>query len=340
MNLCILNFLEYFANSFSRSIFAVNLNKCIERCFKKSNNIYMTKIKTLNSYKSDYMNAKTTSDFSEIKPVISSFTEFDSNGHVIEEINYQNNGGIEQKFQYKYNEKGLLVEQLLINDEEFIDEKKTFEYNENNIMIKELLFYQDETFDTTDYIYNNEGNLIEKITFDSDGEMESCKEILSENGNKISEINFDSEKNVLKKISYKYNEKGDEVEVVNYDAVEDITVRTEYVFDENGIRSETLTYNTNNVIVEHNFYTENEKGQLIELIEDDQFKRSITVFSYDEKGNMIEQLETNETGEINQRLARKFDENNNLTEVAITIDRHGQGLNQNYMIQYVYEYFQ
>jgi hypothetical protein len=50
-------------------------------------------------------------------------------------------------------------------------------------------------------------------------------------------------------------------------------------------------------------------------------------------------LESDDNGELNHRIIRKFNENNNLAEVLVTIDRHGRGLNQNYMIQYLYEYF-
>jgi hypothetical protein len=54
---------------------------------------------------------------------------------------------------------------------------------------------------------------------------------------------------------------------------------------------------------------------------------------------MIEQIETNKDGELNSRIIRKFDESNNLLEVAVTVDRHGAGYNQNYVVHYEYEYF-
>ena len=109
---------------------------------------------------------------------------------------------------------------------------------------------------------------------------------------------------------------------------------------------ETLKYelqirrdNSNNVLIAKNLFKEDEKGQIIEIIEEDQFHKNTTVIDYDEKGNMIEQTESNAAGEINNRLLRKFDENGNISEVAVTIDRHGQGLNQNYVIQYRYDFF-
>ena len=87
------------------------------------------------------------------------------------------------------------------------------------------------------------------------------------------------------------------------------------------------------------FYKEDEKGQLVEIIEKTPYSRSITQLLYDDKGNMIDQLESNAAGELINRISRKFNEENNLAEVAVTHDHHGMGLNQNYVIHYDYVYF-
>jgi YD repeat-containing protein len=113
----------------------------------------------------------------------------------------------------------------------------------------------------------------------------------------------------------------------------------EYEYNETGIRTEACTYNSEDKLIARTVYTVDEKERLIELFEEDQFHKTTTTFAYDDKDNMIEQLETNKAGELNSRIIRKFDENNNLLEVAVTIDRHGVGYNQNYVVHYEYEYF-
>jgi YD repeat-containing protein len=299
----------------------------------------MTAIKTITTYKLDYMQAKTGSDFSDVAPVISSYNEFNAEGHSLTEITYLANGAVEQRCEYKYNDKSLVVEEILINDEGEVDEKKAYEYDEKGLLLKEFLIYQDESFDTTEYHYDESGKLIEKVTVDTDGEAESRKEISYSNDLVTREAYFDAEGNLLNEIKYTYDEKGNETEVVRFTAEDQKKVRTEYAYNEEGKRTESYTFNTANELVAKNLYKEDEKGQLIEIIEQDQFHKYTTVLVYDDNGNMIEQAETNEAGELTNRIQRKFDSNNNIEEVAVTIDRHGAGLNQNYVIQYKYELF-
>jgi len=300
----------------------------------------MTAIKTITTYRLDYMQAKAGSDFSDVEPVISSYNEFDATGHTLIEITYLANGAVEQRCEYKYNDKGLVIEEILINADGDVDEKKAYEYNEKDVLIKGFLIYQDESFDTTEYHYDESGKLIEKVTIDPDGEPESRKEINYENDLVTREAYFDAEGNLLEENKYTYDEKGNETEVSRYHAGDGKTIRNEYVYNEEGKRTESYTYNTANEIVAKNLYKEDEKGQLVEIIEQDQFHKNTTVLAYDDKGNMIEQTETNQAGELSSRILRKFNSNNNLEEVAVTIDRHGAGLNQNYMIHYDYEYFE
>jgi hypothetical protein len=286
------------------------------------------------------MQGKVGADFADIVPVISSFTEYDKDGHTLTEITYMSSGIVEQKWEYKYNNKGLLIEEILINDEGMVDEKKAYEYNNKDQRVKEFLIYQDESFDTTEYIYDSEGNLLGKTTVDSDAALESKKEMKYENNKIICEISYDADGKILNEVNYKYDEKGNEIEISRFNAEENKTIRTEFVFNEVGKIVETLTYNSNEELIARSEHEEDSKGQLIKSIEEDRFNYSVTTIAYDEKGNITEQVETNKAGELNSRMCRQFDENNNLIEVAVTIDRHGKALNQNYVIQYLYEYFE
>ena len=299
----------------------------------------MTVIKTVTTYKYDCMQGKPLADIADIVPVISSFTEYDRDGNTLTEIAYTNNGKIEHKSEYKYNEKGLLVEETLINDEGFVDEKKRYEYDEKDRQIKEFLIYLDESFDTSVYKYNDSGKLIEKITTDDDGEPESNKEYKYEKDKLISETLYDAQGNILNQTTHIYDENGNETQVTRYEAKDETTLRTEYTYNDEGKRTELLAYNSDNKLIIIHLFKENEKGDLIELVEENQSGKNTTAFTYDEKGNLTEQLETNKAGELNSRIIKKFDDNNNLSEIDVTIDRHGAGLNQNYIIHYEYEYY-
>lgn len=298
----------------------------------------MANVKTITTLKFDYMQAGAGENFENVKPVKSAYAEYDKEGHVMMEISFQPNEKVEQKCVNSYNEKGFLVEELLYNEDGELDEKKTYEYNEKGYVVKELLYYVDGSFDTTSFMYDANDNLIEKITVDPDNEMESKRVITYENDKKLSEISTDSEGNVLTEVHIEYDEKGNETSIERFVAEDDKTTLTEFIYNDIGKKAEAHT-SENGKLVSKQVFDINEKDQLVKIIEEDRFSKSITVLQYDDAGNMVEQLETNEAGDLNSRIIRKFNANNKLEEVMVTIDRHGMGLNQNYMIQYIYEYF-
>lgn len=298
----------------------------------------MAKIKTITTLKFDYMQTGVGQNFENVKPVKSAYAEYDEQGHVVMEISYKPNGEIEQKCVNTYNDKNRLVEELLYNEDGELDERKTYEYDENGKAVRELLYYVDGSFDTTSFIYDEFGNVIEKTTIDPDNKLESKRVSTYNKENLASEVSTDAEGNVLNEVHVKYDERGNETEIERYTSEDDKTSRTEFDYNEEGKKSEARIY-ANDKLVSKQVYETNEKDQLVKIEEEELYHKSVTIISYDENGNMVEQLETNENGELNNRINRKFNENNLLEEVHVTIDRHGYGLNQNYMIQYTYEYY-
>jgi antitoxin component YwqK of YwqJK toxin-antitoxin module len=298
----------------------------------------MTAIKTITTLKFDYMQAGAGENFENIKPLKSAYAEYDQEGHVLMEISFNSHEKIEQKCINKYNEQGKLIEEHLFNEDGELDEKKTYEYDEKGNVVKELLYYVDGSFDTTIFIYDVNGHLIEKTTIDPDNEIESKKVLTYDNANLLSEVTTDAEGSVLSEVHIKYDEKGNETEIERYNSEDDKTTRTEFIYNEEGKKSEAHTY-TNGKHVSKQVYESDEKDQLIKIEEEELFSKSVTTLEYDDHGNMILQLEVDENGELNNRIIRKFNDSNKLAEVNVTIDRHGRGLNQNYLIQYTYEYF-
>jgi YD repeat-containing protein len=298
----------------------------------------MTKVKTITTLKFEYMQAGMGENFENVKPVKSAYAEYDAEGHVLMEISFRTNGEEEQKCVNKYDEQGKLIEELLFNEEGEMDEKKIYEYDEKGNVIRELLYYLDGSFDTTSFSYNEAGLLTEKTTIDPENELESKKILTYNEGILLSEISTDAEGNILNEVHVEYDEKGNEISIERYVVEDDKTTKTEFIYDENGKKSEAYTY-SNGKLVSKQLYESNDKDQLIKISEEELYSKSVTTMEYDENGNMTEQLEVDGNGELNSHISRKFNENNKLAEVAVTIDRHGRGLNQNYMIQYVYEYF-
>jgi len=67
---------------------------------------------------------------------------------------------------------------------------------------------------------------------------------------------------------------------------------------------------------------------------------SFIKFEYDEAGNEIYQLETNEQGEINHQVRRNYDNEGNLLDSDVEMFYHGQGMDSHYEIKYEYTFFE
>ena len=299
----------------------------------------MATIKSITTFKHDYMRAKTGLDFKDVKAIRSSYSEYDEKGQLIKENTYFSDGKIEHQSEYKYNDNGKMVEEFLINEENEIDERKAYEYNEKGVLVKELLIYLDDSFDTIEYLYNDDGKIIEKNTFDSEMNPEESKKMTYENKLLSSENTYDAEGKMLKEIKLQYDEKGNLTQRTSLDTIEEKFLKTIYLYNEKNIVTDVLTYNSDDQLIGRSEQEANDNEQIVKIIEEDQHNYNHIEMIYDAQNNIVEQTETNKAGELNSKLYRKFDEENNLIEVAVTIDKHGYGLNQNYLLEYHYEYF-
>ncbi len=299
----------------------------------------MTAIKSITVYKIDYMQPAMLDESNEKKGILSSKTMYNELGKVVEETSYLTNGKIEHKSIYVYNTDGNMIEEHIYGEENEFEEKRTYKYNSEGNIVCEYFFYLDETFDTINYHYGENEKLMEKVTIDSDNEPEG-KEIYEYEGElPVHHVKFDTEGNILSEITYKHNEKQQIIEIVNNNKIEDVFSRTEIDYNEKGNKEETRVYNSNDELISRDIFEEDEKGLIVGIIEEDQYSKNTVVMSYDDNGNLLEQTETDTNGELNHKISRVYDADNNLTEHNVLIDRHGKGLNQNISLAYHYEFF-
>ena len=80
-----------------------------------------------------------------------------------------------------------------------------------------------------------------------------------------------------------------------------------------------------------------ENDRIIQVLEEDQYKKDTTNITYDKKGNIIEEKEYNIKNQLNHKVIKKYNDNNDIIESAVFIDRHEQGINQDYVVRYEYE---
>lgn len=297
-------------------------------------------IKEINTYRKDLVMNGITSDALEEREFLMEKKVYDEKGNLVTEISYYPNGSIIQQLGYLYDDNGNLIEETLEEEASGIAERKSHDYSENGKKHKTYVHYLDGTYDTIEYIYDDKGRLISKITTDSEGDVDQRKEYKFQDDKLLKETEYDHEDNILDEITYNYDDKGNLMEMTHYDGIEKVTIKTLHEYDEKDRRTGTLIYNAKGKLVEKHGFLFDEKDRIVEATEETPYENNITTMQYDENDNIIEQKEVNAEGEINHFVKRKFDDNNNLLQSSVKIDRHGQGMNQDYTIRNEMIYFE
>jgi len=225
-------------------------------------------------------------------------------------------------------------EQMVYLDENTVAEHQFFEY-QGDKLIKQITKYQ-EGEDETLWTYDNNGRLLSKITYDEGDETE--KTSYEYEGDKIRKQTFESGDLILEEIETLDNQNRVKERMVN-DLIEEEKNVTFFSYTSDGLlQNETLKTIDGKLIqnIENEY---NENGKMISVITKTPNSLSKLILKYDDQGNEIYQLETNENEEINHHVERKFDSEGNILETEVEVFYHGQGMDNHYQIKYEYEFF-
>lgn len=295
------------------------------------------KIKSVTMFRNDFMNRSEQMGDGENKGFKYSYTEFDVSGNLVQELKFTASGEIEEKETYTFNSEGKVTEEISYLSDEEVAEHKTFEYSADGLLTKAYKHYADGSRDKIIYEYDTRGNIISKTVFDADEEVESKAEYAWENKHMVKKSLYEYGELVQEEINV-FDEHDNLVESTTWTA-EDGKSKTLNQYDDKNNLVKTLVYNNDDKLVSKTLYTFNESGNPVGAEYESVRRKSNTTIVYDEKGNAIEQTEYNGSGEINNQALRKFNERNEVIETIVTIDQHGMGLNQHYMLTYEYDYY-
>ncbi len=296
-------------------------------------------IKSITSYREDYLLKNAQTDKIDTKKFKLSYTEYNKQDKIIEDIRYNQDGSIEQMYKYRYDDKGQMIEETLSYSEDETAEKRTFELDDKGLVKKEFRPYLDGSVDTLVYNYDSENNLIEKTIIDSDNDIDS-KEVFEYNNKKLTkESAYEGTDNLISYNIYKYDEAGNRVETIKWEAEDNKKIKIVDCFNEKGSRTKSLVYNSLNQLISKTIFIE-ENDKIIQIIEENQYKKDTTNIIYDKKGNIIEEKEYNIKNQLNHKVTKEYNDNNDIIESAVFIDRHEQGINQDYVVRYEYEMFE
>ncbi|MCF8367884.1 MAG: hypothetical protein K9G76_02490 [Bacteroidales bacterium] len=217
-----------------------------------------------------------------------------------------------------------------------IAEHKTYERDSKGNVVVAYKHYQDGEKDTIKFERDHEGRLIEKVTIDSYNEEESREKIQYE-GDKVVQRKISEYDELVLEENFKYDEKGNLMEHSKW-SVEEEDARYVHLYNPDRTINKVLKYNLKEELISKAEYKYS-GDQLIQILEESGYGKTITEIEYDDQGNAITQTEKNARNEVNNIAKRKYNENNDITETEVFIDLHGKGINQNYMLKYTYEYF-
>lgn len=263
-------------------------------------------------------------------------TLYDENGNETERITYAASGETEERIIIRYTD-GKPVEEILELEGE-VAERTTREFDEKGVMVREFRHYQDGEPDEISYDYEN-GKLVQKLVTDSDGE-EGEKYLWHYKNEKLEkEESFDEYGRIDLVRIHTYNESGNLEETEETRISDDAKIRIVTLFDETGNLIQEKRYDAKGNLVARSTSMIGENNLPVQTEEETIMGKTISVFTYDEKGNNIKLEEKTSDDEAIGSISRQYNESGQiiLTEVHMepALNRPGQ----HYLLTYKYEFY-
>jgi hypothetical protein len=302
------------------------------------------KIKTIKgiyvNYSMEDPSKPAETEWIEANSYTASLNEYDKNGNLIKSSSYTHGEEVHEFYEYTYDADNNLTEELCYMDENELAEHKFITWNEQKLPAVEKVVYQEDGSENTTYFAYNENKLLtKKKVVDQDDELEEYDTYEYENDRLICEKKFDSDKNLVFTKKYNYDEDGN-MTAYEYSSTDEYDYqRSEYYYNENGERVKTLRYNYKDQLIEKNIVQFDDKGNITELIEENQRSNKITRLYYDDNNNQIKQEEFNEDEILITSIERTFTTDNKLMESLVYTQNPEDGVQQMYAYKYEYEFW-
>jgi YD repeat-containing protein len=269
-----------------------------------------------------------------------SYSEFDTRGNLTEQSVYAQSGALLERTSREFDGNGFLKREKFFIEDEEPSEEKSYERNDDGILLKEYKHYTDGSHDTIVYNYDSQHRIISRITSDDEGEVEE-KLINEFNGDFLVRTQiFDGDDNLLRSDEFSYNEQGNSVEhkkIDNESGELSVVVTT---YNSNGHKLKETHLDEDGDEISETNYMEDEAGRLLSLTEKSAEKTTETRFEYDERGNAVSQVETDEEGNELIVVDREFDDENNILQSEVFVSGQGRTPDQFYEIKFEYQFYQ
>jgi len=299
----------------------------------------MSKIKTASLFKYDYILKDINSEEFELEGGIYNKTTYDEEGRTLSEIKFDPEGVVEQHYEYEYNEQGVKISDKSFDEKGDLIDNLEYSADPKGRVLFGYKKYLDGSKDTITYRYNEDGKLIEKEFKSEEDDIDYIEKFTFEGDHEILHEAWNEDDELAYRKESKYDDKGNVIEEKTWVLETDRTARVMNTYDKDDQLISVASFDENDNIIFKVEYTRNSEGHITEVSEESPEGMAFTSIQYDNAGNAVVQEEKNEKGELSSRIERKFDGEGNVTESEAILDRHGQGMNQHYILKYEYEFY-
>ena len=262
---------------------------------------------------------------------------FDENGNLLKEISYDNSGALQEHFVYRYDDRNRRIEAVNYYDEEEVVETLRYNYNDGEQPVEAFRIFADGSEDVISYIYDDEGRLLEKRTVNDEGEEEELEVWKFSNGIEVFYEKQEYSDPVFREVR-EHDADGRPVVVTLWERLDDRTMAHKIRYNSNGQKERIEKFNSDGRLVSIIEIPAFKNDEPVEIAETTTSGKKRTTFEYDGNGRVVLQQEYNEEGQLTNRIARRYNAEGFLVETEVNADRHGEGMNIRYRIEYEYEY--
>ena len=275
----------------------------------------------------------------ETLPYLYNETEYAPNGAVLSQTVWSTGGMLVEKMGFEYDQAGQLAKQLYYTEPDEPSEAVSFERDEKGLVVKDVRKYLDGSTDTTTYSYDDQGQLKDKITRDDEGIIDLAEEFTWKGKQLLKHETRDGEGNIISLEEFKYDDKGNVTEHIQTDEETGENRRTVTTYNENNQKTKEEVFNEEGDLVEEYIYVLDESGRVVASEYDSAQKWSATEYHFDERGNNLGHVETDEEGNQLLSVEHTYDEQNNRVETIVFSNGGTLATNQHYKLLFEYEWY-
>ncbi len=297
----------------------------------------MSKFKTIKKYNQNFKNY----NFSEDTPVaelefLEMTIDFDTEGRVVSEIKFTEDGEMEEQNDYRYDANGKLIEHELYYALDEAREKVVLVRDEKGKLVSETKMYGDEKGAHVEFEYDSKDRVVAIVNYDDDGDFSSRETIeYNDAGGIVKRSTLGIDNKIVSEIKFVYlSDK--QVEETHYDEKGKMGNLTVTTFDDKGKEVNSVERNAQGKLISSMLNIFDDRGNVIEKIYKDFHSKKVKN-EYDEKDQLILQEIFDTNGLLVKRNTYDYDEAGNIiSEQNFEMDSSRGGRDRHFGTRYEY----